>query len=72
MNETKQAWEAGPGAYFEKALAASDDHALCPLCFYDIRPPTEDGIRAHYVGQCVNNPRRPGSGGGGGEPEASS
>ncbi len=52
------AWRTGPGAYFEQSLPEGSKTALCPLCFYDIAPSTEEGIKTHYAQMCANNPRR--------------
>ncbi|KAM3573336.1 hypothetical protein VYU27_004695 [Nannochloropsis oceanica] len=60
------AWRMGPGAYFEEVgqggREGGREEALCPLCFYEIDPATEEGVKAHYLMQCPQNPRREGAG----------
>jgi len=36
---------------------ASEDIERCPLCFVDIKPNTNNAIRAHYTKHCPKNPR---------------
>ena len=36
----------------------SEDTERCPLCFVDVKPNTNNAIRAHYTKRCPKNPRR--------------
>ena len=43
------------------SLSAAANASRCPLCYLDIKPNSEDGLKLHFTRKCTANARRVGA-----------